>query len=232
MTDLFQILMQQAGGGVFDEQGRIILDNPGNRRALEVMRAILDAEITTPIEGPELLTSFGRDTVACYPTAVWFMQQVKDYAAGTEGQWGVFRLPASEPGGLRTSNLGGSVLVIPDQGPNREAAWRFIEFTNCRVDSQVQQYRDFGLFPAYLPALADPYFDEPDPFFGGQRVHRLFTLDIEKTPVLIRTRDWSEAERYLGQTLSTWASKRTENRDYLVEAAQTLSRKVGREVAP
>lgn len=232
LTDTYQMLIQQAGGGAFDEDGRIILQNGRNRRALEVLRALLDSGTTSPIEGPEYYASIGTDAVACYPAAVWTMQQIKDYAAGTEGQWGVFRLPAIEPGGLRTSNLGGSVLVIPDQGPDIEDAWRFIEYTNCRTDSQVKQYRDFGLFPAFLPALKDPYFDEPDPFFAGQRVHRLFTLDIERIPPLIRTRDWSEAERYFRQTLSNWAAQRTDHDAYLASAAKALSRKLGREVAP
>lgn len=230
LPDFFQILMQQAGGGVFDDQGRITIQNPGNAAALGVLRRLLDADITTPLEGPELLASFSGDSVACYPAAVWFKQQIQDYAAGTDGQWGVLRLPAIEPGGLRTSNLGGSMLVIPAQSLNIEAAWRFIEFTNCRVESQVDQYRNFALFPAYLPALEHPYFDEPDPFFGNQRIHRLFATDLEQLPPMVRTRDWSEAERYFRQTLSTWAQQRIPTDDFLATAAEALSRKVGREI--
>lgn len=232
LADTFQILMQQCGGGIFDEHGQIIIHHPKNKQALQVLRKFIDSGITAPIQGPEYFASIGTDAVACYPTAVWFMQSVKDYSAGTEGDWGVFRLPAMEPGGLRASNLGGSVLVIPDQGEHKEAAWQFIEFTNCRVESQVAQYRDFGLFPAYLPALKDPLFDAPDPFFAGQRVHRLFATDIENIPPMVRTTDWNEAERYLKQTLSTWANNNLDNESYLRDAAHALSRKLGRPVAP
>lgn len=230
MPDLFQILMQQAGGGVFDKDGRIIIHNAENRRSLEVLRALLESGITTPLEGPELLASFGGDAVACYPAAVWFRLQIEDYAAGTEGKWGVFRLPAFEPGGLRTSNFGGSMLVVPAQTSHVEKAWRFIEHANCRVEHQVQQYRDFGLFPAYLPALDHPYFDQPEPFFGGQRIHRLFAQDIESLSPLIRTRDWSEAERYLRQTITTWAQERLDSDSYLADAADALSRKLRRPI--
>ena len=40
------------------------------------------------------------------------MADMKDSAKSTAGQWGVFRLPALVPGGIRTSNQGGSVLVV------------------------------------------------------------------------------------------------------------------------
>ena len=230
LANFYQILMQQAGGGVYNEQGQIIIQCEANLQALEVLRKLLNAGITRPIDGPEELASFGTDSIACYPAAVWVMQQIKDFEAGTAGKWGVFRLPALEPGGLRTSNLGGSVLVIPAQGHNIEKSWRFVELTNCTAKSQVLQYKNFGLFPAYLPALEDPYFDEPDPFFDNQPVHRIFTLDFEKLPPLIRTGDWNEAERYLAQTLSQWHNVQMDNKKYLDDAAATLARKLGREV--
>ncbi|MEM6748848.1 MAG: extracellular solute-binding protein [Planctomycetota bacterium] len=230
LSEFFQILMQQAGGSVFNDRGEIAMDVPGNQRALEVMRALLDSGTTAQLEWMEKLSSFNSDAVACYPMAVWFGQYIKDYAPDTAGEWGVFRLPALEPGGLRTSNLGGSVLVIPDQGDERKQAWDYVEYVTCVAESQVRQYRDYGLFPAYLPALTDPYFDEPDPFFGGQRVHRLFSADIEKVRPLTRTKDWAEAERYLRQTLSTWAAGMDHQR-YLAESADALGRKLGRPVA-
>jgi lactose/L-arabinose transport system substrate-binding protein len=232
LTDLFQILMQQNGGGIFNQAGEIILDSPENVAALDLIRRLVDSGVTTPLGGPELLASLGADSVACYPAAVWFMNQIKDNTpAARVGQWGVFRLPAFAPGGLRTSNLGGSVLVIPEQSEQGLAAWRFVEFANCTVEGQVAQYREKGLFPAYLPALQHPYFSEPDSFFGGQPVHRLFATDLELIPPLIRTKDWNEAERMLGQTLSRWLTRRQDHRTYLQTLAANLSRKVGRPVA-
>lgn len=232
LSDIFQILMQQNGGGVFDAEGRIIVESPQNREVLVLMRKILDAGITTPATGPELYASIKNDNIACYPSAVWFTFQIKDNTTEQRvGQWGVFRLPAFSSGGLRTSNLGGSVLVIPAQSAERDAAWLFVEYANCTVPGQVQQYRTKGLFPAFLPALEDPYFDEPDAFFGGQRVHRLFATDLDKIPPLTRTRDWNEAERMLRQTLSTWATQHLDNDAYLHSLAEALSRKTGREIA-
>ncbi|MFA6242049.1 MAG: extracellular solute-binding protein, partial [Candidatus Hydrogenedentales bacterium] len=108
LFDMFEILMQQNGGGVFDAEGRIIINSPENHEALEVLRALLDSGITAAINpfSHEYYASLANETIASYPMAVWFGGSVRDYAGSTAGNWGVFRLPALHPGGLRTSNLG------------------------------------------------------------------------------------------------------------------------------
>lgn len=235
MHELFQILMQQNGGGVFDAQGRIILHSPRNAEALAVMGRLLDSGICAPITSPqEMQASFGTDTVATYPGAVWLSQNIKDYSpTGRHGEWGVFRLPAQQPGGLRTSNLGGSVLVIPEQGDRDPSdAFAFVEYALCTVPGQIEQFEKFGLFPAYLPAHDHPFFEQPDPFFGGQHVNELFARDIDQIPPLTRTSDWMLAERLLVRTLARYATERPDETDFLRGLAEALSRDTGRELAP
>ena len=232
LPELFLILMQQNGGGIFDEAGRIILHSPQNEEVLATIRKMVDAGVTLAASGPELMASFDGDAIGSYVNASWFMNQIKDNtSADRHGDWGMMRLPAFRPGGLRASNLGGSVLVIPAQSPHGLEAFRFIEWTNCTVEGQVAQYRDRGLFPAFLPALADPYFDQPDPFFNGQAVHRLLATDLDRIPAVFRTRDWTEGERMLRQTLTRWLGQRQDNALYLRNLAEALSRKIGRSLA-
>ena len=234
LIGIFEILIQQNGGGVFDEEGRIIIRSQENVEALEVLRGLLDSGITTPVNvfSHEYFASLQNDTIATYPMAVWFGGSIKDYAEPTAGNWGVFRLPAYRPGGLRTSNLGGSVLAIPDQGKNKEAAWKFVEYALCTKEGQLAQYRNFDLFPCLMTTFDAPFFDEPDPFYAGQKVRRLFATDIEKIPVLIRTEDWNQALRYIGQGLSHWADGHVDHAVFLWEMERKLQRKLGREVAP
>ncbi|MCP4640923.1 MAG: sugar ABC transporter substrate-binding protein [bacterium] len=234
LVDFFEILMQQGRGGVFDEQGRVNINSPENIEVLKVFRAILDADIASPVTmfSHEYFASFNNNRIATYPLAVWLGGSIKDYAPETEGNWGVFRLPALCPGGLRVSNLGGSVLVLPDQGNNKEAAWSFVEYALCTKEGQIAQYRDFDLFPCLMTTFDDPFFDEPDPFYGGQKVRRLFATEIEKIPVLTRTKDWNQAKRYIGETLSVWASEHLDHGEYLASLEERLCRKLHREPAP
>jgi lactose/L-arabinose transport system substrate-binding protein len=233
LTPLFFIMMQQNGGGVFDEKGELILGSKPNIQVLATMRKMLDAKIGAPFKDytPEHFASFGTDAVATQPRAVWMMLNIKQNAPATAGDWGVFRLPAFTKGGLHNSNLGGSTLCIPAQSPHAQQAWQFIEYSLCTVQGQIAQYRDWGLFPAYLPALRDPYFDQGDPFFANQPINRLFATDIDKIPSMTRTTDWDDAERLLRQTLSAWAEDHMDDETYLRQTEALMARKFERKIA-
>ncbi len=235
MADLFEIFLQQSGGQLFDAEGRIALYSPETLETLNLLKKLLEANISGNIVSFsfEFFASFKTDTIATYPMASWFGGLIRDYAPDTAGNWGVFRLPAYHPGGLRTSNLGGSVLVMPDQCAQKEAAWAYMEYALCTPEAQLAQYRDFDLFPALLSTHQDPFFDEPVPFFGNQHVRRLFSLDIEKISVMHRTTDWMEAMRYVQQALSKWATAIQEPPEQLMQSLEDkLSRRLNRPAAP
>ena len=236
MGAMFEILMQQNGGQLFDEEGRIAAHSPQCLETLGVLKRLLASGICANVQmwGHEFMAGLKGDTIATYPMAVWFGGTIRDTVteyAGQAAPWGVFRLPALRTGGLRTSNLGGSVLVIPDQCTQKQAAWAFIEYALCTRAGQVAQYKNFDLFPAFLPALEDPFFDEPAPFFGGQKASRLFATDIERIPTLNRTQDWVQALRYLEQSLSKWANGDMDPEAFLSSFEQKLHRRIGREIS-
>lgn len=228
----FTMLLQEDGGAFFDADGRIVFDNPRNLETLDLIRKLLDSGITTPIfDQQELNTSYNDDSVACYPAASWNMDNMKVSAKSSAGKWGVFRLPAFRPGGLRNSNQGGSVLVLPAQSDHVEASFRFLEYALCTVEGQLKQYKEKGLFPAYIPATKDPRFDEPDPFFGGQHVAKLFAQDFDKVTPMIRTRDWMEAESIVNQAIYEWYRDRQDSQMWLRKTAKLIAARLGREVA-
>lgn len=232
---MFEILIQQNGGQIFDDRGRVAIDSPESRQVMKVLEAMLTEGITanTAMFGQSFMASFGTDAVATYPMAAWFGGFIKDNAPGTSGDWGLFRLPALEPGGLRTSTNGGSVLIVPDQCTQKDAVWAFVQYMLCTEEVQIAHYRNFDLFPALLSTYDNPFFDEPDAFFGGQNVRRLFAEDITKIPVLNRTKDWRETLRYMSQQMSEWAANGCQGtNEMLTELAHRLSQRLRRDLAP
>lgn len=232
---MFEILQQQVGGQVFDDAGRIAINSPQNLKVVKLIREFIKAGITydSPLWRHTFYASIKSDTVATYPMGAWFGGSIKDTAPETSGDWGVFRLPAVEPGGLRVSNLGGSTLVIPASGENLDAAWAFVEYAMCTKEGQISQYRDFDLFPAFLPAHDDPFFDEPEEFYGGMKVRSLFAHEIERIPTLNRTSDWEESKRYIDQMMSSWASRGMGDPGELLQAIEAkMVRRMGREKSP
>jgi len=235
LFEVYLILIQQNGGQLFDDQGRIAVNSDKSLQVMALLKRMLDSGVTVndPLYTHAHYASLRSDSVATYPMAAWWGGTIKDYAPETKGDWGIFRLPALEPGGLRASSSGGSVLVIPDQCKNKEAVWAFVDFALCNTRAQIEQYKNFDLFPTWLPAYKDPFFDEPDPFYGGQKVRLLFAQDIEKIPPLNRTKDWPEGQAYLAQSLTGWASRGMgEPEKMLAELEKKLCRRLSREIAP
>jgi lactose/L-arabinose transport system substrate-binding protein len=183
----------------------------------------------------EFLAGLNDESIATYPIAVWFAGTIKDTVkdfAGKQASWGAFTLPAVALGGLHVANLGGSVLVIPAQSRNREAAWAFVEYALCTVEGQAAQYRNMSLFPAFLPASQSSTLDEPDPFFGGQRIERLFATDVTKIARLNRTPAWGEAMRYLDQALSQWAAEGMPREGFFENLERRMQRRLSLPVSP
>lgn len=234
---MFQTLIQQTGGQVFDDKGRIAINSPASRRALDIMRKLRTSGICSdvPVFSQEYLASINAETIASYPAAVWMAgtmrDTARDYGKG-DITWGVFRLPAVEPGGKRVANVGGSVLVIPAQCPNKEAAWAFIEYALCTREGQLAQYRNFNLFPGYLPALKHPGVDDPDPFFSGQRAGGVFATDVTKISRLNMTPQWSAAMGYVDQDLSHWAATGMHNEGFFEDVEKKLQRRLSVPIAP
>jgi lactose/L-arabinose transport system substrate-binding protein len=234
---VYEILLQQVDGQVFDRQGRIAVNSEQSRRVLDILRRMMDAGICANVNefSHEWMAGFNNEHIATYPGAVWLGGTMKD-SSGDYGanrtRWGVFRLPAVERGGPRISNRGGSVLVIPDQCAQKEAAWAFIEHALCTREAQVAQYRNYDLFPAFLPALEDPFFQQPDEFYGGQRVRALFAEGVTGVPVLNRTADWVEAINYTSQNFTRWAVRNEATGPMLATLAQKLGMRLDRELAP
>jgi lactose/L-arabinose transport system substrate-binding protein len=233
----FEMLIQQTGGQVFDDQGRIAINSAQNRQALAILKKMRQAGICSDIQlwSQEFLAGINDESIATYPIAVWFAgtmkDTVKDYA-GKKADWGVFRLPAVTHGGLHVANLGGSVLVIPEQCRNKAAAWAFVNYALCSVEGQVEQYKAFNLFPAYLPALQTPAVTAPEPFFGGQPVGTLFATDVTRIATLNRTRYWGEAINYLDQELSHWAATGMTDDTIFAAVERKLLRRLGKPISP
>lgn len=236
LARMFDMLIQQNGGQLFDKQGRITINSSECLQAIKLIRKMFEAGITVNEEmySHAHYASLKNDSTATYPTAVWWGGSIKDYAPETKGDWGVFRLPALEPGGLRVSNSGGSALVIPDQCKNKEAAWAFMEFVLCNPEIQNIQYKEYDLMPCLIPAFDDPFYDQPDPFFAGQKVRKFFVNDIEKIRPLNRNADWMEGLGWVSQVFSEWAANdlNLSDEQLLIEIEDLLQQRLDRAIAP
>ncbi|MEV0646007.1 sugar ABC transporter substrate-binding protein [Phytomonospora sp. NPDC050363] len=229
---LVPMLMQQQGAGYFTPDGKVALDSPAALAALEIVRRLNDAGLIHNEAGWDALVRANKDgKVAAEATGVWWSGTLTTEMPELGGKFGVMPLPAVTPGGIRTASNGGSGLAIPAQAENPDAAWAFAKFALADAANQTSMMKNEGLFPAYLPALADPYFAQPQEYFGGQEIYRLFTEQTAQIPAVTYTDDNAAATEAMKAVVSGVVLNGKDPATELAAAAGQLADTTGRERA-
>ncbi|MCW7555416.1 extracellular solute-binding protein [Endozoicomonas gorgoniicola] len=172
-----------------------------------------------------------NNEVATVPYGGWWGGTLKDQMPEHSGKWGFFSFPAFEEGGNRATYIGGASLTIPSQSENGELAWEFIRNAIATKDNQVMMYKKYDLFPSYLPAFDDPYFEKGDPYFGGQKMARVLADMVPHINVSFNTEDGGEAGDYLLNAQSDILLEDAPVRASLEKAARSLQTATGRAIA-
>jgi ABC-type glycerol-3-phosphate transport system substrate-binding protein len=188
---LFEKMLWEAGSGYYDESGEVIVNSEQHVEMLETLGTFFEEGLVNDVEDwtdpwyasfAEVLED-GGSPVATHIGASWMDIFYKDWIApGTEGLWGVARMPGWTEDSARAANDGGSAFVIPEQSDNKEAAWAFIEYTLGRVDSQVSIFEVSGFIPALESAYEHPIFEESDDFFAGQNTREVYADVVSEIP--------------------------------------------------
>jgi lactose/L-arabinose transport system substrate-binding protein len=181
-----RMLVQQQGGSYFTLDGKPTVDTPEFVNALRLYKRIFDAGITTDLAewtGPynDAIIS-GR--VVTIVSAAYYMNTFIHSFDGAQGKgWQIMEMPQWKAGEHRSSNLGGSEMVIPDQIEDKDAAWAFIEFYNANIEARKIAIEDIGEFASYLPLYQDQeILNKTSPFFGDQKVFAFFADMLPRVP--------------------------------------------------
>jgi ABC-type glycerol-3-phosphate transport system substrate-binding protein len=186
---ILENMLWQQGLGYYDAEGNVTMDAPEVVAALEKIGEFWKADVvsdslewTDPWYAELNAKMDNTDTppVATVMIGAWMGNFLKSWAAADQaGNWGVALMPAYTAGGTRSSNQGGSAYFIPEGSQNPEAAKAFINFVNFDTANQVAQFVYSDYFPANKATYSDPFFQEADPYFGGQ-VTRAFFAEVAK----------------------------------------------------
>ncbi|HMN14768.1 MAG TPA: sugar ABC transporter substrate-binding protein [Bellilinea sp.] len=185
---LYEMVLWEQGLGYYDaETGDVTVDSPENIATLELLGQFWEEDLVSDnLEwtDPWYAEFASLDApVATLIEASWMEVFFKSWIApGTEGLWGVARMPAGPYGGARAANDGGSTFVINVKTDNPDAAWAFVEFTLGRPESQLKLFEISGFIPSLETTYEDPIFDEGDPFFAGQPARRLYVEVVSEIP--------------------------------------------------
>lgn len=233
-TSWFRMLSNEAGCAYFDDSGETVTANqPGCVKALETLKKIADAGLLLNGNWDETLQAIKGDKLASALYGAWYEGSIRGNAPEQSGKWGVYRMPAFEKGGNRTANIGGSALAIPSSSQNPEAALAFVNFALGRPDSQITQLKASGLVPTLPEAIEDPFVQEPQPYWGGQKVWELVLSTLPDIRPARGTQFFAEADNIANGIFTQYLSGGDQRspKEVLDELAEQISGATGLPIA-
>jgi multiple sugar transport system substrate-binding protein len=209
---------------LFDEDWNVAVNGEKAVRLLALAKEARDAGVDAKVANwtPEWQTMLGNGAIAIQYGGCWFGGFLKGWLkpenVDWEGKWGIFEVP-EEPG----QNWGGSFMAIPQQTEKKEAAWKFIEFSLATKEAQNAMFRAVDYFPAYIPAFDDPFYQEPDSFFGGQKTRAIWIdIAVNKIKPFVTTPMDAQAEQLLMQYVNQCLDQGLDPQQTLDQAAQEI----------
>lgn len=231
-SGLFQMLLQQQGKGVFNEDGDIDLQSPEAVQVLTLIKDLNDKGLVKNVKGWDARVTSAKDgDSSVTPEAVWWIGTLEGDAPELSGTYGVRPLPTFNDGGAKTSNSGGSGLAIPSQAKNPELAAAFMKYVLADAENQVSMMENEGLFPSFLPALDNEFFKQPSEYFDGQEVYETFAELTAEIPPIHFTSDSAMANDILGNMVSSVVLSGADPETALKDAATQLANGTGRQIA-
>ncbi|RSS58813.1 sugar ABC transporter substrate-binding protein [Streptomyces sp. WAC01280] len=231
--DFFQNLMQLQGAFYFDRDGKVTLASPEAVKALTVIKRLNDGGLLADTAGQgtwKRLVSQGK--LATAPEAAWAVGYMAEKFPSQSGKWRVMQPPAAVPGGGRSVIVNSTYLAVSDTSKRRKAAWRFIEYALTKPAEINRMYSSGSVFPALKAAYADPMFNAPHPFYGGQRVLKSLVDSLAAGSEATNfTSDYSRALKLASDAQSQVLLKGADPAGALKAAATQLAQQTGRQQA-
>jgi len=223
-TSALTMLLLQNGGLIFDENDDPVFANERNAHAL--------ATITTWIAGPE------RTSIQVSPdTAAGHRERLNGIVIGsivtdaTIGIWKVenprlsgkvklMPLPAWERGGRRVSVAQGTMMGISKYSDEIDLAWDVALYLYTSAEVAEEVFRTNGIISPVKALWDEPFYDEPDEYFSGQKIGRLLIEQAPHIPQRPSSPYTVSAEQYISSAAVALREYAEQHGVYDVEALQ------------
>jgi multiple sugar transport system substrate-binding protein len=185
---LFDSMVWASGGDPFTTEGTDVTVNltgdAGTKKWIDYWQKMIDEGlIDTKTVGwtDDWNRGLGDGSIASLLTGAWMPANLVSGAPDAAGDWRVAQMPTWTEGDTSNSENGGSSLAMLASSQQKDAAWKFIDFTNHSADG-VKIRVDYGAFPSDNDSLKDQdwldktEWKDPDgndiAYFGDQKVNQ------------------------------------------------------------
>lgn len=185
--ELIELLMLQAGGALFDTDEHLVLHSEINARVLATIVSWTTGPNRIAVNAPEFDAAGNKmrldGTVLFSFMPDWLIGAWRQDLPQLAGEVKLMPLPAWERGGRRTTVMGGTMVGIPKRAKDVASAWRYAKHLYLSKDLARALFRDTGIISPVKRHWTDPVYDEPSPYFSGQRNGRLYIAAAPAVPL-------------------------------------------------
>lgn len=191
--DLLMILLQR-GLNPIDASDRILMTDPKFAQTVAFYAQLVAGQRRIGAESGSTEAAIAQDlnngNIAAFMTPDWRVQYIKDRTAvdprtgrkTLEGAMRLIPLPVFEPGDAPTASWGGTMIAIPRACPRPELAWKLIEQFYLSPPGLEARIAQTKILPPVMEQWDHPAYDHGDPFFGGQKIDRIFIELARQVP--------------------------------------------------
>jgi arabinosaccharide transport system substrate-binding protein len=214
---LFPLIIQH-GGGLFDANGTLIMDND---IACETMiwyvqqirgkNKIADSMGSTTV-GQLLTQAIDKDYFICLFMPDWRTKTFENDMPRMAGKFKLMPLPSWTKGGPRTTSWAGTMLGIPKNG-RTDLAWDLAMKVYYDPETLSENFRRTNIIPPLKDVWQLPAFKEPRAFWSGQPIGSMYASIANEIPVFYTSPYYLVAWDKLGEALVVCSQYYAKNQD-------------------
>lgn len=178
----FNYMMPHAGGNVFDNEGKVALDQLANLEALETLVRLKSegvAFLTSEFYGAGTWEAYRQDQIGGAYMPNWYGDLL--IAPNLKEFQGRFKMapPPKFSAGFTSARGGAPVYPVLD-GPNGDIVFEFLSYAFLTPENNVKRFQDFGTPPMVLEAYDDPSVADAVHPFLEQKTAPVYKAMIQK----------------------------------------------------
>lgn len=231
-------LMPQAGAQIWDDAGNVVIDtDPGALKAFKYFETLHTEGLlyNSKILEPPLFEATRQGKVATYYIGAFFDEFLKANLQDMAGKWRVMEAPV-----FQDLNLGGAPVVDIQCLPSKpdepyvdlyRQLWYDYNFNSPAREAYTQNLiKENGPVqnPLSKAMLAEPFWQEPDPFYGDQSFRQMEGQGLANVSQNLRvtTKD-AEADTIISAELEKFVANAQTMDEAIANMAKNLKDKIG-----
>lgn len=129
------------------------------------------------------------------------VDQLKELVPELAGKMRMMPMPVFEPGDAPTATWGGTMIGIPRNAKDPEAAWKLLEFIYLSPQAAEARQKYTSVLPPVMSQWNDAAYQRLDPYFGGQKIDALYIQLAKDLPARYVTPSTTLASGYLSRVI-------------------------------